>query len=137
LIIEALYAEIPAHLADADAAMSGYGRWAASRDRARGVATVDREYRPPWRGYDERREPGEPMMPALEALRAHRAFIAVAARPRAVLALLYVPHRKPIELRLRLLGLVPRQCRELHLDGLRMFRNHWEGGRLTDSRIAG
>ena len=47
---------------------------------------------------------------------------------RAVLTVLYVPQRMPVEQQLRLLRVPPRLCRERHLRGLQMFSTLW---RLT------
>jgi hypothetical protein len=126
MALESFYAQIPAQLEQADAVLTQYGRWAAARSAKSGTCgSVERAYCAPSRNYEERRDPREALMPALEAVRAQRAFIAVPDLERAVLSVLYVPRRQPVEQQLRLLRVAPRQCRERHAAGLRMFHNLW------------
>lgn len=130
--LEDLYANVPPDLADADEALRQYGRWSAARSERLGCGSAERNYAAPFRNYDARREPREPMMPARDVVRAHRAFVSVPDLERVVLSVLYVPRRQPIEQQLRLLRITPKQCRERHTVGLRLFANLW---RLQAARI--
>ena len=55
----------------------------------------------------------------------HRVLLLVPDVHRVVLHVLYVPDRLPVSVRLRMLGIPPRVCRERHERGLLVFANLW------------
>ena len=124
-------ADIPADLADADEALTRYGRWAAGRGSRNRCGSAEREYRPSGVEARERRRAPLPLqMPAAEAMACQRALARVPDQERVVLALLYVPRRQPPEQQLRLLRIPPVLSRDRHLRGLRMF---WNIRKLMDA----
>ncbi|WP_295850999.1 hypothetical protein [uncultured Xylophilus sp.] len=110
---------IPADMRDADDLLFRYGRWAMDRYRYNRCASAEGKYQAP--PSNEDREPRELLLSTTPAMRAHRALINVAFHPRQVLQILYVPKRLPAEAQLRIARIPARVCRELHMDGLRMF----------------
>lgn len=128
-----LAAAVPAELRDADQLLMRYGRWATMAGRGGAPHTMDRMYireadrKESLEAYQRRRAhlPSEPLLRQHEALHVQRVLVGVPFQERIVLHLLYLPDRRPIAVRLRKLNLRPRQCRERHLAGLRMFDRLW------------
>ncbi len=116
-----LSADLPDDLLDADDLLSRYGRWAMDRYRKRHCASAEGRYRTP--PNDDDRQPREVLLSTPDAVLAQRALAMVPERERLVLAILYIPHRLPVEARLRVAGIPARLCAERHLRGLRMFCN--------------
>lgn len=117
-------ADIPADLADADEALTLYGRWAADRDSRRTCGSAERHYRPEsWHALEDRRTPKGLGLTLQDALVCQRALARVPDVERVVLSVLYVPRRLPAEAQLRLLRIPPKLSQERHLRGLRMFDN--------------
>lgn len=116
-----LSADIPQNLQEADERLTRYGRWAMERDRRHRCASAEGRYRS--FQDDEDRAPKEVLQHIDEALACQRALAKVPELERAVLVILYVPRRQPIEAQLRLAQIPARLCRERHLQGLRMFDN--------------
>lgn len=114
-------ADIPLGLREADELLTRYGQWARDRMHRRRCGSAEGRYRAP--ANDDDRQPREVLQPDFEALRCQRALARVPELERVVLAVLYVPQRIPVEVRLRWLRIPPRLCRERHLRGLRMFHN--------------
>jgi hypothetical protein len=116
-----LYGHVPPDLIGADDALHKYGRWAKDRMRLHRCGSAERSYRSP---PDEKdREPRAILMHIDQAMNCQRALARVPERERVVLAVLYVPHRMPVELRLKRLRIPPALSRERHILGLRMFDN--------------
>jgi len=118
-----LSADIPQNLQEADERLTRYGRWAMERDRRHRCGSAEGRYRS--FQDDEDRAPKEVLQHIDEALACQRALAKVPELERAVLVILYVPKRLPIEAQLRLAKIPARLCRERHLQGLRMFANLW------------
>ena len=120
-----IWAAFPESLADADEALTAYGRWAADRDRgSRRCASAEGQYRgESWEAVESRRAPAPVSMLAADAMLCQRALIRVADRERIVLQVLYIPKRLPPEAQLRILRIPPQLCQVRHLAGLRMFDN--------------
>ena len=116
-----LSADIPQNLQEADERLTRYGRWAMERDRRHRCGSAEGRYRS--FQDDEDRAPKEMLQHIDEALACQRALAKVPELERAVLVILYVPRRQPIEAQLRLAQIPARLCRERHLQGLRMFDN--------------
>jgi hypothetical protein len=116
-----IYAEVPPNLRDADDALYRYGRWAKDRARLYRCGSIERNYQAPPDDLD--REPKPMLMHVDEAMACQRALSKVPDRERIVLAILYVPHRLPADLRLKRLRIPPLLSRERHILGLRMFDN--------------
>jgi len=116
-----LSADIPQNLQEADERLTRYGRWAMERDRRHRCGSAEGRYRS--FQDDEDRAPKEVLQHIDEALACQRALAKVPELERAVLVILYVPKRLPIEAQLRLAQIPVRLCRERHLQGLRMFDN--------------
>ena len=116
-----LSADIPQNLQEADERLTRYGRWAMERDRRHRCGSAEGRYRS--FQDDEDRAPKEVLQHIDEALACQRALAKVPELERAVLVILYVPKRLPIEAQLRLAQIPARLCRERHLQGLRMFEN--------------
>lgn len=116
-----LYAHIPVELRRADDLLHRYGRWAKDRLRLYRCGSAERAYRSP--PDDRDREPKPILMHVDQAMACQRALARVPELERVVLAVLYVPHRVPVDLRLRRLRIPPLVSRERHLRGLRMFDN--------------
>ncbi|MBD8051339.1 hypothetical protein [Limnohabitans radicicola] len=116
-----LSADIPQNLQEADERLTRYGRWAMERDRRHRCGSAEGRYRS--FQDDEDRAPKEVLQHIDEALACQRALAKVPELERAVLVILYVPRRQPIEAQLRLAQIPARLCRERHLQGLRMFDN--------------
>ena len=117
-------ADISPDLADADEALTLYGRWAADRDSKRRCGSAEGMYRPTgWQAVDARRTPKGLGLTLQDALLCQRALARVPDRERVVLAVLYVPRRLPAEAQLRLLRIPPLLSQQRHLVGLRMFDN--------------
>ena len=115
-------ADIPSSLVEADEALTLYGRWASERETRRRCGSAERDYRPEgWQAVDARREPKPLRMTLQDALVCQRALARVPDVERAVLAVLYVPRRMPVDQQFRLLRLPPRLTQQRHLSGLRMF----------------
>lgn len=131
--LEVFAADVPADLRDADDALNEYGRWATSRGGRKGPNTLDRAYlreadhRESLEAWLRRRAhvPGKPLMSTPAALRVQRALAQVDTGPRKALIALYIPAWPPLPVRLRKLDISPRQCREWHLEGLRLFDRLW------------
>jgi|GEM_PF-2663152 hypothetical protein len=117
-------ADIPPGLADADEALTAYGRWAADRDSRRRCGSAEGHYRPEsWHALEDRRTPMGMGMTLQEALVCQRALARVADRERMVLSVLYIPRRLPPEAQLRLLRIPPQLSQQRHLAGLQIFDN--------------
>lgn len=114
-------ADIPPALSDADELLHRYGRWAMRRRRKLRCGSAEGGYHIP--PNDDDREPREVLMLNVDALACQRALARVPDRERIVLAILYVPHRMPAEMQLRLLRIPPKLSQERHLAGLQMFKN--------------
>lgn len=116
-------AEIPHRLRDADDLLHRYGRWAKDRLRLYRCGSAERAYRAPLDDED-RDEQGKPVLMHVDlAMACQRALARVPEKERVVLAILYIPKRKPPELQLRLLRIPPRLSQERHILGLTMFDN--------------
>lgn len=123
-LAENFAADIPASLASADEALAIYGRWAADRPPRKRCGSAEGGYlSTAWQAVDERRETRPASMSLPELMVCQRALARVPIAERAVLAVLYVPRRMPVDQQLRLLRIPPRVCRERHISGLRMFDN--------------
>lgn len=120
--LDPIAAEIPEDLKDADERLRLYGRWAMDRWSPKRCGSAEKDYQPT-RGeaFQARREPRELLMPSDEALLCQRALSKVPEQQRTVLAMLYIPCRWPAQALLRKAGIPPRESRERHLYGLRMF----------------
>ena len=116
-----LSAEIPLGLRRADELLHLYGRWAKDRRRRMHCGSAEGRYSIP--PNEDDREPREMLMSTPDALVCQRALSKVPDIYRVVLAVLYVPQRRPIEAQLRQLRIPPRVSQERHLDGLKMFWN--------------
>jgi len=124
---EDFYTTIAQDLMWVDELLTRFGRWADERPRRQSCGSLEGAYQSPARG-NERREPGEMVMGALEAMRVQASLRQVPYEQRCVLHALYVRYRKPLALRMRLLGIAPEVCRQRHADGLRMFANAHKHG---------
>jgi hypothetical protein len=128
---ESLCADIPPDLTAADDILSRYGKWATSGGRSAATSVLGRLYireadpKESLEAYIRRRSqvPSSGGMSVVEALAAQRALARVPELERTVLVILYVPHRIPTAVRLRIAKIPPRLSRERHLHGLRMFNN--------------
>lgn len=117
-------ADIPLDLADADEALTLYGRWAADRESRRRCGSAEGHYRPEsWHALEDRRTPRGTGLTLQDALICQRALARVPDRERVVLAVLYIPRRTPPEVQLRILRIPPQLSQQRHLAGLRMFDN--------------
>lgn len=127
--LQAIAADIPADLFDADETLVRYGRWAVTGGRGGRAPTVDRQFRPEmdrhesYASWAERcsRPPSEMMMPMKSAMIVQRTLAKLPDRERIVLAALYVPRRIPAAVQLQILRIPPSHSRALHLIGLRRF----------------
>lgn len=121
---ENIAADIPLSLADADEALTLYGRWAADRDSRRRCGSAEGMYRAEgWHAVEDRRAPKGIGLTLVDALVCQRALARVPDHERTVLSILYVPRRLPAAAQLRMLRIPPRLAQERHLAGLRMFDN--------------
>ncbi len=120
-----IWAAFPESLADADEALTRYGRWAADRSRNnRRCASAEGLYQgESWQAVERRRSPAPVAMLAADAMLCQRALVRVPDRERMVLNILYIPKSKPPEAQLRILRIPPQLCQVRHLAGLRMFDN--------------
>lgn len=117
-------ADIPLDLADADEALTLYGRWAADRESRRRCGSAEGHYRPEsWHALEDRRTPLGTGLTLQDALICQRALARVPDRERVVLAVLYTPRRMPPEVQLRILRIPPQLSQQRHLLGLRIFNN--------------
>lgn len=132
-----LAAAVPAELQQADDLLCDYGRWATSNGSRKNTSMLGRMYireadpRESLEAWIRRRQhvPGQPLMPTPEAMRVQRALAGVPMPERVALQMLYIPNRVPIFVRLRKAEISPRQCRERHLAGLRIFDGLWKASR--------
>jgi hypothetical protein len=113
--------DVPPWLLDADDLLTRYGRWAMDRYRKHHCGSAEGRYRIP--PNDDDRQPREALLSTPDAMRAQRALSRVPELERVVLAVLYIPHRLPVEARLRKLRVPARLCQERHREGLTMFAN--------------
>lgn len=116
---------VPDDLVWADDLLTRYGRWAVSGGRGvRGCGSAERAYRAPAVADDDiRRTPAPVALDAAQAVMIQRTLIRVPDRERVILHVLYVPRPQPIAAQLRMLQVMPRDCRARHAAGLRMFAN--------------
>lgn len=127
--LQAIAADIPRDLFDADEILVRYGRWAVTGGRGGRAPTVDRQFRPEmdrhesYASWAERcsRPPGEMLMPTKSAMIVQRTLAKLPSPERVVLAALYVPKRIPAAVQLQILRIPPSNSRALHLIGLRRF----------------
>lgn len=119
--MEDISALIPAGLREADELLTRYGRWAMRRHSKRRCASAEGMYRIP--PNDDDRQPREVLLPLLDALAVQRALYRVPDLQRVVLAILYVPQRRPPQALLRIMRIPPRLSCDRHITGLRCFWN--------------
>ena len=117
---------IPPDLADADALLTKFGRWAMSRLTRRRCGSAEGQYRA--KPDEEDRTPREIVMPTHEAMRVQSALAKVPQKWRLVLELLYVPRRAGTRIvdpaiMLRACRIPPRLSQARHIEGLRSFAN--------------
>lgn len=127
--LQAIAADIPPDLAEADDVLTRYGRWAVTSSRGGRPPTLDRQFRPEMDSHEsyaswlERcsRTPRDMPMPIKIAMLVQRTLARLPERERVVLAALYVPRRIHAATQLQILRVPPAHSRALHLIGLRRF----------------
>lgn len=116
---EQFYSELPHELKEAEELLHRYGRWAMDRFKPQRCASAEGHYKAP--PSDEDRHPREVIMATADVERVAKALKQVPDRPRRVLMWLYVPDRIPVQAKMRKTGTPPREMREQHLKGVRIF----------------
>lgn len=120
-------ADIPEYLADADEALTRYGRWVMWRRRQHQCGSAEGHYRPPaGEALESRREAREVLMSHDAGMICQRALARVPDAQRVVLTILYIPQHihgrlVPPEAQLRVLRIPPQLSQERHIAGLRAF----------------
>lgn len=120
-------ADIPEYLADADEALTRYGRWVMWRRRQHQCGSAEGNYRPPaGEALEARREAREVMMSHEAGMVCQRALARVPDAQRAVLTILYIPQHihgrlVPPEAQLRIRRIPPQLSQDRHIAGLRAF----------------
>lgn len=131
--LDPLYGIVPHDLVEADETLQRYGRWAVSWGRSHKCGSAEGNYQPPGGlALEARRAPAQSMAQD-QALRVQRALHAVDPLHRAVLSILYVPRRLPIEAQLRLIKTPPKLAQVRHIEGLRRF---WPRFMLLEEQAA-
>lgn len=130
--LENIAAEVPLELADADALLAQYGRWAVSYSRGGKAHTLERQFVPEQDRFaryalERRREEAygratkEVIMTTPIAQLVQGCIGKLPQHERWVIQALYVPKRIPAAVQLQLLKISPQHSRVLHISGLKRF----------------